>query len=397
MQTGRTWSSQWLFVPTVMLVLGLISTSALLVRSATPHVHPLAPAQAGMRLDTFFVVSNTSGQLPYGLYHKWSDNDGSTWSGLAPLGRPGNGTLDYLTVLSAVSDAPGHLELFALAGTATGAIYNADEDLLTSVDSSLYTNVFDQGQWSGWVQVPWAGHTELGYLLSSAPATTSWGPGRMELFIYGRNPSTGDMALLHTWADNGHWSGNWEVLSTGDMRGIPAAVSPQAGRDDVFMRGLDGQLSRQRFVSGSWLGKDNLGGNYLYSPAVASWSPNHLDLIVVGTDHVPYRKWTDDEGTTWSSWVSLGGATFAEPAAVSPSTGRLHVFMRGTDDRPYVQSFNNSTGFGWVMLDTNLTAAPAVAAWVLPPPTPTATPRPPTPTPTPFPRRCPHLPCPVEP
>ena len=40
----------------------------------------------------------------------------------------------------------------------------------------------------------------------SGAAISSWGPGRLELFILAQR-SDGAIALMHTWGDNGQWSG----------------------------------------------------------------------------------------------------------------------------------------------------------------------------------------------
>lgn len=387
----RRIAAKHLVASAAVLILGvsLLMTSVLLVRPAVVQAHSLAPYQ-GQRLDTFFIVNDSDGHRPYGMYHVWSDDQGTTWSGLESLGTPGS-NLFFFSAPSAVSDAPGHIELFALAGALDESVmFTPDDNLRTANSSAIYSDVFDHGHWSGWF--PWSGQKAFGYLFSSAPATTSWGPGRMELFVYGYDLNTGGKALLHTWADQGAWSGNWEVLGTGNMQESPAAVSPQPGRDDVFVRGAGGELDHKGFANGQWSsGWANLGGTYLYSPAVASWAPSRLDVIVVGTDHVPYRLWSDDGGTTWSSPISLGGAASSFPAAISVSTGRLDVFMRGTDGHPYHQGFNNTTPFGWESLSTDSVSALASVAWI-----PVAPP-PPTPSPSPFPHRCTHPPCRSDP
>lgn len=72
--------------------------------------------------------------------------------------------------------------------------------------------------------------------IQDAPALTSWGPERMDLFVRGT-----DNSLLHsTWNPSTSWS-DWENLG-GPIYSAPAAVSWGPGRIDVFARGEAGNL-----------------------------------------------------------------------------------------------------------------------------------------------------------
>jgi hypothetical protein len=72
--------------------------------------------------------------------------------------------------------------------------------------------------------------------IQDAPALTSWGPERMDLFVRGT-----DNSLLHsTWNPATSWS-DWENLG-GPIYSAPAAVSWGPGRIDVFARGEAGNL-----------------------------------------------------------------------------------------------------------------------------------------------------------
>ena len=72
--------------------------------------------------------------------------------------------------------------------------------------------------------------------IQDAPAITSWGAERMDLFVRGM-----DNSLLHsTWNPSTSWS-DWENLG-GPIYSSPAAVSWGPGRIDVFARGAAGNL-----------------------------------------------------------------------------------------------------------------------------------------------------------
>ncbi len=318
----------------LVLVVGLLTT--------TFFFRPtLAHADGNSRLDTFFIVNTSS--MPYGVYHLWSDDIGATWSGPEYLGRPASNSY-FLTSLSAVSDAPGRLELFAVAGPLDGVLFDSNGDDLRQANSSaIYSDVFNNGHWSGWF--PWSGQTVLGYLLSSAPATTSWGPGRMELFINGYNQSNGAIALLHTWADNGVWSGKWEVLGTGLMQGHPAATSSGSGRDDVFVRGGGNELDHKWFANGHWSsGWENLGGDLAYSPTAGSggdgWDVYALNPAG-GLSTLDYRSWG------YWGWFDLDSNTISASPAVAWTPGVLHVFARSPGGTSLLYKTWNQWWSGW--------------------------------------------------
>jgi hypothetical protein len=121
----------------------------------------------------------------------------------------------------------------------------------------------------------WLGWESLGGVLTSAPAVSSWAPGRLDVFVRGT-----DSALWHKWYQNG-WSG-WE----------------------------------------------SLGGVLTSAPSVASWAPGRLDLFVAGTDSALWHKWYENG---WSGWESLGGVLTSAPGAVSWDSNRIEVFVAGTD------------------------------------------------------------------
>ena len=78
--------------------------------------------------------------------------------------------------------------------------------------------------------------TAFDVTIQDAPAITSWGPNRMDLFARGT-----DNNLYHsTWDPSTSWS-VWENLG-GPIYSSPAAVSWGPGRIDVFARGEAGNL-----------------------------------------------------------------------------------------------------------------------------------------------------------
>jgi len=87
----------------------------------------------------------------------------------------------------------------------------------------------------------------VGTAAGTAPAISSWGVGRLDVFVQGT-----DNALWHKWWDNAKWSGpNYEPLG-GKLTSSPAAVSWGVGRIDVVMRGTDGAVWQKFYATPNW-------------------------------------------------------------------------------------------------------------------------------------------------
>lgn len=362
----------------VMLLLSLLLTGLVLLRP-TPAAHATA---ATPRLEFF----QNSGSV---ISHQWSDDHGSTWSAW--------------TNLPTFPNSVNGENLFG-----TPAVVSDGDGILTVVEltslGSLVTSTYTTGAnaWSGWGLVPGAiagtpftfGHVSISgntYSIEDRlPTLTSWGPGRMELFIFGNNVTTGTGALLHSWADNYSWSGRWETLGTGlrsDDYTRPAAVSWGPGRDDVFVRGVNSDLQHAYFANGSWSGWESLGGYITSDPTAASRQANIIDVFVRGTDAA---LWSRAYVNGWYNWYSLGGiivdglqSSRSGPTAISVVPGTLDIYAASSvDGNLYRKSYSDATSWlAWVNTGAALGGHLAVATWTPstppPPPTPTATPRPP--------------------
>ncbi|HET6708360.1 trypsin-like serine protease [Amycolatopsis sp.] len=198
----------------------------------------------------------------------------------------------------------------------------------------------------------WYGWDSPDIPVSGAPAVTSWGSGRIDLFTKGA-----DNVLYHrTYQDNA-WSAT-ESLGDG-MASEPSVVSWAPGRFDVFARGYDNSLQHKWF-DGSWHPWESLGGGIQYAPTVASWGPGRLDVFAVGDrDNALYHKAFDG---TWRDWEYHGGKLNASPAAASWGPNRIDVFGRGTDNALYHMGWDNRW-FDWEHHGGYLTSAPTVTSW----------------------------------
>ena len=168
----------------------------------------------------------------------------------------------------------------------------------------------------------------------SSPTASSWGSGRLDLFVQGMNG-----ALYHKSYTGSTWS-SWENLG-GKLTSSPAATSPGNGQINVFVRGTNGALY-QRSWTGSWSSWTSLGGQIPAgsSPTASSWGSGRLDLFVQGMNGALYHK--SYTGSTWSGWENLGGKLTSSPAAATaPGSSRIDVFVRGGDNGLWQNTYNN--------------------------------------------------------
>jgi hypothetical protein len=200
--------------------------------------------------------------------------------------------------------------------------------------------------------VGWQNWESLGGVLASGPDVSSWGPGRLDVFVQGT-----DNQLWHRWWDANSWS-DWEPLG-GVLTSGPGAVSWSDGRIDVFVRGDDNQLWH-RWYDGAWSPWEPLGGVLTSGPDVSSWGPGRLDVFVQGTDNQLWHRWWD--ANSWSDWEPLGGVLTSGPGAVSWSDGRIDVFVRGDDNQLWHRWYDGAWS-PWEPLGGVLTSGPDVSSW----------------------------------
>jgi hypothetical protein len=301
------------------------------ISSLLPGV-PAAQAQApgSTRLELVTVHGGAA-------FHRWSDDNGASWSSWTSLGAPSRLTLQGTPAV--VSDGVGRLNVIA------------------DSDNGFWQNTFNNGSWSGWFRIPGQSNTGiicvqnfLCFTLLSSPAVASWGPGRMELFVNGSG-TDGSISLLHLWGDNYSWSGSWQRLGTGLMQGAPAAVSWGLGRTDVFVRGGGNELVHKWFENGQWSGWENLGGILTTPPAVASPGSGRLNIFTRGTDGQWWGKWFVGAWSDWSATPDaccLDGDVTNSVAATSQAPLTLDVFVIGANPAGALwrKAYNDYAG-GW--------------------------------------------------
>jgi hypothetical protein len=192
--------------------------------------------------------------------------------------------------------------------------------------------------------------------MNEAPAVSSWGPDRVDLFVRGL-----DYALWHISVDNGIL-GQWESLG-GYLTSAPAAVSWSYGRIDVFARNADSALSHIWFDDGYWSGWESLGGWLASGPGVSSWAPGRLDVFAAGVYGDLQHLYFDYYG--WAGWESLGGAGLGDsnPAAVSWGYGRIDVFAGAVGWQLQHLWFDDWSWSGWESFPGSIYSGAAASSW----------------------------------
>jgi SpoIID/LytB domain protein len=228
------------------------------------------------------------------------------------------------------------------------------------------------GDWGGRVVTMSVIGTSKSVSLSGDQFRTDWalfsnwftsdannGPGAV-------SPTAGRTDVFARGADGAVWQrteagglGAWQSIG-GLTTSDPDASSWGANRIDVFVRGTDNALW-QRTYNGAWQGWDGLGGSLFSSPTAVSWGPNRIDVFAKGSDGALWsRAWT---GSSWTNWYSLGGGFIGDPDVASWGPNRLDVFVRGLDNGLWHLAWNGSTWSSWESLGGGLTSGPGAVSW----------------------------------
>lgn len=213
----------------------------------------------------------------------------------------------------------------------------------------------------------------LGGFLNPAPAIVCWGENRLDIFGVSNlaNPS-----MLHKAWDGQQWlpsHDGWDALG-GSFLQPPAVASWGPDRLDILGVGSDGAMMLHKAWDGSrWLPShldwDPLGAASPMQPAVASWSANRLDIVAVGFDHrMLHKAW---DGHQWLpgqfTWDVLGGQFSQPPAIVSWGPDRLDIFGVSTDGLMLHKAWDGSqwlpSQLDWDPLGGAFSSQPAVASW----------------------------------
>ncbi len=204
----------------------------------------------------------------------------------------------------------------------------------------------------------WANWFDLGGDFNSEPAAVSWGSGRTDLVA---RKTDGDI-YIKTYS-GGAWSGwSWLDSPPGGAASAPAITSWGPGRLDVFVRGTDDSLWQRTFQNSwepTWIKRG--GGTFRGKPAVTSWGVNRIDVAVHGMDDALWTTWFDG---TWHGYATRGGelyhsgTTYGAPTIASRGINTLDIFFRGMDSRLWQKNWNGSAWSNYIQLGGVITGDP---------------------------------------
>ncbi len=204
----------------------------------------------------------------------------------------------------------------------------------------------DTGEISG----TWTNWESLGGTSLSAPAVTSWGNDRLDIFSIGI-----DSRLYHKCWNGTKWN-DWERLPEGKFTYKPAAISWRKNRLDVFAIGFDKKLYRAGRNGTKWSNWKAIEGSVcIHGVTATSWGSDRIDLFTVGTNSVVYHNWRD--GEKWDGWKPLtiegqkkwekSSTSICAPAAVYSKPNRIDIFTLGIDNYVYHAWGYGNQWTGW--------------------------------------------------
>lgn len=203
------------------------------------------------------------------------------------------------------------------------------------------------------------------------------GIGRLHAFRFTENFSGANIHHNRTSGSLQLWNG-WSSINGGMARTMPYAISSSSNVVEVFIRGMDDAIWRDRYEAGAhngwyWIGP---GDTQNWSaPTAVSWGSGRVDIFE-HRDTANYgdirkgifHKWRD--GNTWGptgetgEWADLGDGPFMTPnyapAAVSWGYGRIDLFLLGDDGNIYHKWTNDGSNWGPSQTDWESLGAPNI-------------------------------------
>lgn len=251
-----------------------------------------AVAQGGSRIDLFGRGEDDV------LWHRVWDGTWRSWRSLGPL--PGAG----------MSFRPSDPVAVARGGGVDLVIRGSDR--------VLWHRRLEQ-TWSDWTRVE--GDLEL----VGNPAVTLSGPNVMDVFAL----RVSDLQVMQRHYDGTNWTA-WVATGATSSR-VPAATSWGVGRLDLFLGRRTPDLFKplHRWWDGAAWQEEPLDNVFFSDPVAASWDINRLDLFQNFSGHLWQKTWNG----AWQPWVNLD-ATLppgapelrAVPSVYSVASGTLDVF-----------------------------------------------------------------------
>lgn len=223
---------------------------------------------------------------------------------------------------------------------------NTNVYAIGSVEHGLWSRDHNSTQvWNrpGWYPVDAAVTTRK--VLYSAPGIGSWSEGRIDAFALGK---AGDLWQYYYDATTGGvngWNGFGGNFKT-DF--APTIISWGVNRYDLFLVNQNGTMA-YKYYDGSWQPSQasdcffDLGGHLTSRPFAITPKAGRIDVFARGGDAGLWHIVFDG---SWGTWTRLGAANTmvkGDPSVVILGDN-LHVFAWGDDNSLQYASFNWRTG-----------------------------------------------------
>jgi len=176
----------------------------------------------------------------------------------------------------------------------------------------------------------WMGWEDLGGEFFSAPAVTSWGDGRLDVFVAAAGESiqqrycqTTDGPLA---CRGSSWSSEWYTIPGRPPPGFigdPVANSPAFDQIDIAVLGRDGAIWYVSWQSG-WGGWQSLGGQFASQPALAT-ANGRTEVFALDARGTLWR--TTGASRTFEPFHAIDAGLDEAPTAAS-SQNRVELFAR---------------------------------------------------------------------
>jgi N-acetylmuramoyl-L-alanine amidase len=218
-------------------------------------------------------------------------------------------------------------------------------DLLPQLRNDVSMDIGSQGP-AQWI-CQWDAPTDYG------PGATSPSSGRDDVFV------RGDDGQLWQGLHSGGVASWWPL--GGVLTSDPDATTRPGGGIDVVARGADNALWIKSWNGALWTPWTSLGGYLASGPTVVSSGLNRVDVFACGRDGA---IWTQTfNGTSWSGWGSLGGRVFSSPDAASDAPGDIDIFVRSVGGEMYERSLRAGAWGNWTALGGVMASGPGAASW----------------------------------
>jgi Astacin (Peptidase family M12A) len=177
---------------------------------------------------------------------------------------------------------------------------------------------------------------------------------------------------LRLWLREGT-STNWTRLGTTVSQTSPACASWGPDRVDVVVLGTDNVFYKIGYHGGAWeAGPWSIGtpaGGTPSAPAIAAWGPDRLDVFSIAGGSLLWKRWN---GISWSGWsiprtVPSGVLFTGSPGAASEASGKIAVAARGNNGKLYLLEYTDPNwGASWSEIGVangSGVGSPSVASW----------------------------------